>query len=210
MLKQRFGTPYLHYPVLPIGAYECRRFLQKVAEYAGLDMSPVTRYIQQEEKGFYYYLERAAELLTHYNGTFPERFFIIADSMYTLGISRFLFNDLGLLPGNQYIIDNPSSKYRKSIESQFSLPVKENTFQVVFAEEPADIRERIEQQIGERTPLILGSSWDAEIASQLGGYFLGISAPVSGRLVLDRSYAGYRGGLRLAEDIYSTILSDSF
>jgi nitrogenase molybdenum-iron protein alpha/beta subunit len=38
----------------------------------------------------------------------------------------------------------------------------------------------------------------------------GNQCPYSGRLVLDRSYAGYRGGLRLAEDIYSTILNDSF
>jgi len=72
-----------------------------------------------------------------------------------------------------------------------------------------DVKEDfIKQEFGELTPLILRSSWDVEIASQLGGYYLGISTPISERLIMDRSYAGYRGGLRLAEDVFSTILSD--
>jgi nitrogenase molybdenum-iron protein beta chain len=34
-----------------------------------------------------------------------------------------------------------------------------------------------------------------------------IALPITDRLVLDRAYAGYRGGLRLIEDIYASVLS---
>ena len=209
ILQERFGTPFLHYPVLPIGASESRKFLSKVAEAVGLNMPAVNSYIRQEEEHFYYYLERAAELFTYYNGTFPDRFFSISESLYVLGITRFLCNDLGLLPGGQFITDDPPRKYKKTLANQFNLSSKLDDFQVTFVENPADIQAGIEAQSAGMRPLILGSSWDKEMAGRLGGYFLEISAPLSGRLVLDRSYAGYRGGLRLAEDIYSAILSEA-
>lgn len=55
--------------------------------------------------------------------------------------------------------------------------------------------------------MILGSSWDRVIARELKGYPLSVAMPVSDRLVLSRSFAGYEGALRLTEDIYSVILS---
>ena len=56
-------------------------------------------------------------------------------------------------------------------------------------------------------PLLLGSSWDREIARELGACHLSIAAPITDRLVLDRSYLGYRGGLALIEDLYTSILA---
>lgn len=56
-------------------------------------------------------------------------------------------------------------------------------------------------------PLILGSTWDKVITRELQGYPLSVSLPVSDRLVLNRTYAGYDGGLTLAEDIYTVILN---
>lgn len=208
LLKKRFKTPYLQYPLLPIGAYESRKFLQQIVEFADLDVLLANNYMKKKEKEFYYYMERASEIFTYVNSTFPDRFSTIADSMYTLSISQFLYNDLGLSPGNQYIIDNPPKKYRELIKESFSSIGLDGISKLIFSEDPIDIGDQIKQEIGELTPLILGSSWDTEIASLLGGYYLGISTPISERLIMDRSYAGYRGGLRLAEDVFSTILSD--
>ncbi|WP_035283913.1 MULTISPECIES: hypothetical protein [unclassified Clostridium] len=58
-------------------------------------------------------------------------------------------------------------------------------------------------------PFILGSSLDEEISKDLNGFYLGISTPVSEQLIMDKSYAGYNGGLRLAEDVFSAILKGS-
>lgn len=60
---------------------------------------------------------------------------------------------------------------------------------------------------GYEQPLIIGTSWDHDLAKQVGGYHLTIALPITDRLVLDRAYVGYRGGLRLIEDIYASVLS---
>ncbi len=44
-------------------------------------------------------------------------------------------------------------------------------------------------------------------AREFNAYQVSVSLPVSDRLVLNSTYAGYDGGLRLTEDIYSVILA---
>ncbi|HBE78830.1 MAG TPA: nitrogenase iron-molybdenum protein, beta chain [Firmicutes bacterium] len=206
LLQRKFETPYLHYPVLPIGARECRRFLQRVSEFALLDMERVSRYIERQEGKFYYYMERILDLLTRFDNSFPKRFFIISDAAYTLGFSSFLTQGLGFTPGFQYVVDDPPCKHRAEILQFFNQIAPGLGARVEFSAEPADIPERIGNQVGGDIPLVLGSAWDAGFTKRLKGSFLEVSAPVSDRLILDRSYVGYRGGL-LAEDIYSAIIN---
>ena len=51
--------------------------------------------------------------------------------------------------------------------------------------------------------MILGAHYEKKLAKELGGLFLAVSWPVNDRLVMNGSYVGYDGGLRLLEDIYS-------
>ena len=53
---------------------------------------------------------------------------------------------------------------------------------------------------------VLGSSLDRGLASTIGAAHLSVSFPVSNRAVLDRGYTGYRGGLRLMEDLIGAIV----
>jgi nitrogenase molybdenum-iron protein beta chain len=53
---------------------------------------------------------------------------------------------------------------------------------------------------------VLGSSLDRDLAQGLGAAHLSISFPVANRVVIDRGYTGYRGGLRLIEDLLSSII----
>ena len=52
-----------------------------------------------------------------------------------------------------------------------------------------------------RAPIIFGTSWDRDLAKELKGYIIEISLPVSNDIVIDRTYVGYRGALRLLEKI---------
>jgi len=54
---------------------------------------------------------------------------------------------------------------------------------------------------------IVGSSFEKDLSEKLGLPLLAVSYPVTNRVVLDRSYAGFEGGLRLAEDILSILVS---
>ena len=61
LLKQKFGTPYLHYPVLPIGPQETGNFLRTVAQFGGISPSIVEAVIKKHEDEYYYFIERAAD-----------------------------------------------------------------------------------------------------------------------------------------------------
>ncbi|MBC2580722.1 nitrogenase component 1 [Clostridium sp. DJ247] len=207
LLKDKYGTPYLHYPVLPIGAKETSKFLREVAEFAGLDKAKAENFIKKKEKKFYYYIERSADFFIEFRYDLAGRFFNIADSSYALGISKFLVNELGILPGEQYITDDTPEKYQEAIKHQFKHLSKSTSSNVLFEVDGGKIHQRLrEYNHTNHTPLILGSSWDRDIVSEIKGFGINISIPVMHRLVLDRSYIGYSGGLRLAEDIYGNIL----
>ncbi|MCG2729975.1 MAG: hydrogenase, partial [Acetobacterium sp.] len=66
----------------------------------------------------------------------------------------------------------------------------------------------IEQQVknanyGSSVPLILGSSWESDVAKELNGLLIPISTPIVSEVVINRTYVGYKGALTLLEKIYS-------
>ncbi|MEY8000965.1 nitrogenase component 1 [Clostridium sp. Mt-5] len=206
-LNEKYGTPYLHYPVLPIGAKETSKFLRTVAEFSQLDKKRVEDFISREEKRFYYYIERSLDFFIEFRYDMADRFFNITDSFYALGISKYLVNELGIVPGEQYITDDAPEEYRKKIEYEFAHLSQDIFSKVIFETDGGKIHEGLRKyNHGNYTPLILGSSWDRDIVSELKGFGINISLPVMHRLVLNRTYVGYNGGLTLTEDIYSNIL----
>jgi len=54
---------------------------------------------------------------------------------------------------------------------------------------------------------IVGSSLDKVFSAKRNAPILSISYPVYNRIILDRGYAGYRGGLHLFEDIIGVIVA---
>lgn len=206
-LEERFGTPYLHYPVLPIGPTETGKFLRTVGKYAGVEEKRTEKVIAKHEAEYYYYIERSADVLLE-TRLLPRRFVTIADSFYALGVAKFLINDLGLLPETQYITDGVAEDYQAGIAAEFANFTDRITAKVMFTSDGGAAHEDIRTIKFRSRPLILGSAWDRVLSEELKGYQLSLSMPVSDRLVLDRSYVGYKGALRLVEDIYSVVLAD--
>lgn len=206
-LEEKFGTPYLHYPVLPIGPTETNKFLRNVGKYAGVDEEKIEKVISKYEADYYYYIERSADVLLE-TRLLPRRFITIADSFYSLGISKFLINDLGLLPETQYITDGVTEVYQADIEAEFKNFADGITANIVFDNDGGAVHEDIRKIKLRGRPLLIGSAWEKVLAEEINGYQLSVSMPVSDRLVLNRSYVGYDGALRLVEDIYSIVLED--
>jgi len=119
-LQQRFQTPFLHYPVLPIGAVETSRFLRTIAEYAHLPTARVDEFIVRREDHFYHYLDRAADFFMEMRWDLPARFINISDSVLNLAVSRFLVNELSMQPGRQFVTDEPPEQYRDELRTQFA------------------------------------------------------------------------------------------
>ena len=201
-LEKKLGTPYLHYPTLPIGAYETSRFLRAVGEYAGLGKKKVEDVINRHEDYYYYLIERYADLFLE-NRVINKEFSVIADAQYALGITKFLTNDLGLIPAKQYITDDTPKEHREAISEEFKKLNYDLQAETVFETDSYKIHESIKSHDYQGYPLILGGYYDKELTEELKGNYLNISWPVQDKVVFDSHYAGYSGGIRLIEDIYT-------
>lgn len=206
-LKEKYGTSYFHFPYLPIGGTETSKFLRGVAEFGGLDKNIVEDFIKKEEEKFYSHIERTADFMLEFRYGLPRRFYTILDATYTIGFSKFLLNELGIIPAKQFIIDDTPEKYRESITEQFNRISEFRSAEVAFSIDGGAIQEEISRDDRKNRVLILGSGWERDLATNLGADLLIISAPVAYRLVLNCGYAGYNGGLRVIEDIYDRVLN---
>lgn len=205
-LEQKFGTPYLHYPVLPIGAYETSKFLRAVAEYAEISKEKVEEVITRQEEEYYYYIERYADVFLE-TRVMAKRFVVVSDAAYSLALTKFLVNDLGLFPSKQYIVDDTPEEYRETIEGYFKDLNYGIKAEIGFSSDGHEIHKEIEAADFNGYPLILGSNWEKDLAKRTKGHYLNISYPVVERLIINSRIAGYNGGLKLLEDIYSVVLT---
>ena len=201
-MQTKLGIPYLHVPTLPVGATETSKFLRAVGEFAKLPSEKVEQVISEHEKYFYYLIERYADLFLE-NRVINKQFSVVGDAQYTLALTKFLVNDLGLFPAKQFITDDTPKEFQKSISEEFKKLNYGIEAEVEFTTDGYIIHNQIREHDYHGYPLVLGSYYDKEITEELKGNFLNVSWPFQNRVVMDNFYAGYTGGIRLIEDIYS-------
>lgn len=201
-MERKLGIPYLHYPTLPIGAFETSKFLRTVGEFAGVDKDKVEAVINEHENYYYYLIERYADLFLE-TRVMAKQFSVVADAQYALGITKFLVNDLGLFPAKQFVVDDTPKQYRDKIKEEFENLNYGIKAEVSFETDGYKIHNEIREHDYHGYPLILGSYYEKEVTGELAGHYLNISWPVQDKVVLDDFYVGYTGGIRLIEDIYS-------
>ena len=201
-MEKRLGIPYLHYPVLPIGATETSKFLREVGKFAHVDEAKVEEVVKKHEDYFYYLISRYADLFLE-NRVINKQFTVVADAQYSLGITKFLVNDLGLVPAKQFITDDTPKEHQELIRSEFQNLNYGIKADVAFETDGFKIHEEIKSHDYHGYPLVLGGYYEKELTEKLKGNFLNISWPVLDKVVFDDFYVGYTGGIRLIEDIYT-------
>lgn len=201
-LESAFNIPLLKYPVLPIGAAETSKFLRTVGEFCHADKDLVEKVIREKESEYYYYLERFADTFLEIN-ILGKHFTVVSEAQYVLAITKFLVNDLGFFPLTQFITDDTPVKYHDSIKAE----LKELNYgihaDVEWSTDGLDIHNKIRDFDFGGIPLVIGSHWEKELAAEIKGRYVNVSYPVISRLIINSSIAGYSGGLKLLEDIYS-------
>ena len=207
-MEKKLGIPYLHYSTLPIGAFETSKFLREVGKFAGVDEKKVEDVITEHENYYYYLIERFADLFLE-NRVINKQFTVVADAQYALGITKFLTNDLGLVPAKQFVTDDTPKEYREAITEEFKKLNYGLEAEVSFETDGYKIHEEIKSHDYHGYPLVLGGYYDREVTEDLKGNFLNISWPVKDKIVLNDAIVGYEGGIRLIEDIY-TVASQRF
>ncbi|MDR1874005.1 MAG: hypothetical protein LBQ90_03185 [Synergistaceae bacterium] len=206
LLEQKFGIPCLHYPNLPVGAFETGKFLLALSEFAGLDVEKTKKLIAERERKYYYYIERFADIFLE-NRIMSKRFTVVADTQYTLALTRFLVNDMGLFPQRQYAMEDVPARHQATIREYFRDMNYGIEAEISFETDGHAVHDEIRKADYMGYPLLIGSSWEKKVAEETAAHFLPISWPLNERLIINSSYVGYEGALKFLEDIYSVVLT---
>ncbi len=205
-LERRFGIKLLQYPVLPIGATETSKFLRAVQEFTGADKELTEKVIAEKEAEFYYYIERFADTLLE-TRILGKRFAVASDSEYSIAVTKFLVNDMGLFPEKVFITDDAPKSFQQKITDEVNNLNYGIKTPVQFTTDGHDIHEQIKAADFAGTPLIIGSNWEKKLAAELGAHFVNVSYPMLEKLVINDHIVGYSGGLHLLEQIFTAAMS---
>ncbi len=204
-LQKKYNQPFLHIPEIPVGEEATAKFIRQVVEFAGIDKEQSEAFIHKEAEIYYYYLEHFSEFFAEYWYGMPSEFVVTADAAYALAYSKFLADQIGLIPKKVIITDNTPDKFRPAISEYFRDNISEGvSIDVVFEEDGYKVEKLIEEvEFTAGKPLILGSSWELTLADKKGALFFEITTPSSETLVINRSHIGYKGALQFLERVYS-------
>jgi nitrogenase molybdenum-iron protein beta chain len=214
VFEEEHGTPFITLP-LPIGPSGTDSFLRKVGEALSIKNSLIAEIIEKENDLYYRYLE---PLTDPYNDFDMQRYaVVVGDCNYAYSLTKFLADDLGWIPELAVCTDEPKEEPAAIIAERFTTLESGLRPSFVFETDTSEIiyhlNKRWPRPSGQRyynafsPAFVVGSSLDRDLAASIGASHLSVSFPVVNRAVLDRSYAGYRGGLHLVEDLLGTIVA---
>ena len=213
-LKKHHGVPWLSFP-LPIGPTQSGEFLRQVAVALHLDSKTVEKVITDRERRYYSILESLTDC---YSDMDLQRYaVVIGDANYSASIPRFLAEDLGWLPELTVCTEKQlDGEGQQRIQAAIDAIDASIRPELVFDSDTSRVPEHLNRRWPQNTEgtyrnamspaFVVGSSFDREFALSIGAAHLSVSFPVANRAVLDRGYAGYSGGLRLIEDLLSSII----
>ena len=205
-LKQKYGTPYLHYPILPVGAVQSSHFLRTIADFAGIPNELVEEVIKKEEERYYEFFVDTADFFSTLQNNLPYELYASGDSLTIFGVTKYLENEVGYIPNAVFVTDNPNQKNENNLKELFKKEFPEYADKLFFEIDSEKIAENVIPELQKTNrALVLGSDWEKLYTKQSGNLFQYISAPIHQQLIISKSYVGYEGGLRLLEDIYNTL-----
>jgi nitrogenase molybdenum-iron protein beta chain len=200
---------------LPIGDTGTEAFLRQIAKTLRVPKAKLDEVIAEERAYYYSYFQRFLEI---YGDLDYQRYAVVSsDINYAYPLIRFASEDLGWIPHLVVVNEEPedeadSALYAKKFEELTAsvrpkLVFEANTGQLLRHIKESWPYNHNDKYYNQLSPLfIIASSLDGSAAQKLGANFLPVSYPVTNRAVLTKGYTGYRGGLTLAEDIFSALV----
>jgi len=212
--EELYSTPRLA-TGLPVGAKATTEFVLEIAKRLELDQAKVDAFLAEERRNYYQIFNRLADA---YADIDLQRYAVVVGNVrYAHAFAKFVNTELGWITPLVVITDQVESSLRPALVDRFRDFLEDADAVVVFETDTS----LIETHLAERWPrpdggryyqpfspaFVLGSRLDKEFAEGLGISHLSVSYPVSNRVILNRGYAGFTGGLSLTEDIYTVALA---
>lgn len=208
------GVPYVVEP-LPVGPAATKRFLESIAARLALDAGRVERVIAEEARWYYAFIQHVADVFNDQD--FQRHAIVVGHAPIAYAVTRFLADDFSWLPHTAVITDQLDAPARERVAARFATLPEDLRPHLLFETDTTRVAASVLQHAtADRTPygiaaspaFVLGSTLDRPLAAALQAGFHAVSFPIVNRVVTDQGYAGYRGGLRLATEILSVLLSN--
>jgi len=188
-LEERYEQPYVQFPHIPIGANETERFLREVLTFAnkqGADLDEIAaeKFIRQEREAYYEEIDNLATFLLEFRYGLPNHVHILHDAGYVVGLSKFLLHEVGIIPKEQFVVDNTPEQFQSQIEAELKTTSDKRDIPLVFEPDAGKAQQIIRELEHNGRGLIIGSGWDKELAKEKDYDFLPASVPSPYRLVL--------------------------
>ncbi len=212
-LKSRYGQEYYWFHSVPIGDNATTAFLNGLLDFAlsqdaVIDEVKARKFIQKQIDSYYEEIDNLATFLLEFRYGLPRFAHIIHDAGYVVGLSRFLLHETGIVPAEQFIVDNTPQKYQQAILDDLLSISGRRKISAQFIPDAGKAAELIRGISHEGKGLIIGADWDSDLAKEKNYNFVGAALPMELRLVLTSNYVGYTGGLRVIEDVYTNALEN--
>jgi len=206
--EDKHGTPYW-VTDLPVGPEATDAFIRELA--GKLKVATAEQVIAAENEWYYRYFERTADSYT--DGEL--RFYTVGvtNSNYAIPLLKYLYNELGWMLIDSFITDSLTDEQKANLLEGFAgLPVKPvfegSAIKIARAITQNHPENRGQRYFDSLTPLyIVGSTYEKQTALRKGARFLAVSFPAFDRAIVLGGYAGYRGGLRLYEDLIGAFMA---
>lgn len=197
-LKEKFGQNSLTFPSPPVGPKQTTEFLRAVAKKLRIPKKEVEKVIAEEERHAYRWTEYLTDAiiigLPHPYAAF------VGDTNTVIGLARYLGNECGYLPEVIQITDEPPEEVRDRIRAELTAGI-DSIFKpdIIFEKDTFKIRENLKNRSFQVMLATSLEKWPA--AKEFGVAHLSVAFPMYDRLIVDRTYTGYRGGIALLEDL---------
>jgi nitrogenase molybdenum-iron protein beta chain len=207
--EERFGTPYW-VTDLPIGPEAADNFVRELSAKINVENAAAESVIESENKWYYRYFERTVD--SYADGEMRHYGVTVTNSNYAIPLNKFLFRELGWVSADAFVTDALTDEQKDALLEGFAqLPIKpqfEGSAVIIARAITQNHPEnRGQKYFDSLTPLyIIGSSFEKQTAIKRGAKYLSVSFPAYDRMIVTNGYAGYRGGLRLYEDLIGQIM----
>lgn len=194
-LKDKFGTPYLYFENLPVGADGVTELLDKLEGIYEDKKELFDRVRKEEQERFLYYLSKLAPY--YYRHHIQKEAVLVGAAPIVTALGRFLEQKFGQIIQAVIVTDEQGEGQEELLKSYFTKGTR-----IYYTEDGGEIEGRIKE---EQPEVILGSQLEEKVARELNVPLLHSSLPSEKEIILGRSIFGVSGGLSFLEE-YSNLV----
>ena len=207
-LKRKYGTPFIHFPCMPIGPTAEEELIRCLVREMHLDEQKAEAVIKARADRYYYYFDRNLNWLfdMHNQRSLPREFFTNTSAAAALSVTKYLVSDLGLCPRKIFIPEDVPKKHRENVRKLFLDAAGKyiGPDDIIFTDDGGLFEEYL-QDVDQtvRKSAVFGSVWDDIPAKKANMPYVPVGTPYGDVLIGDKTYFGTDGAIGLMADLYN-------